>query len=96
MNGQWYFCTREGEQGPFRSKGAAEAGLRRFINEKIELGNFERSRHTHPAPPVRSEGKAPMALELVPIETETPAIEAPAMELLSLPKRPMQTRSLVF
>jgi hypothetical protein len=34
MNGDWYFATREGEQGPFLSRTRAEDGLTRFLNEQ--------------------------------------------------------------
>jgi len=44
MNGQWYFSSREGDVGPFRTSELARAALRRFTNEKIELEGFQRSR----------------------------------------------------
>lgn len=96
MNGQWYFSTREGEQGPFPSKGAAERGLARFINETVELDGFQRSRRDQPAPMPRPISKGPQTLELVPIETATPTLEVPEPRLPSPAKRPVQMRSLVF
>ena len=44
MNGQWYFCTREGDYGPYASKDIAERALKRFVNDKVELDGFQRSR----------------------------------------------------
>lgn len=43
-NGQWYFSTREGNCGPFRSAGLARASLARFVNEKMELASFQKAR----------------------------------------------------
>lgn len=48
MNGQWYFSAREGDCGPFRSRDVAHAALARFINEKIELDAFQKSREREP------------------------------------------------
>ncbi len=44
MNGQWYFGAREGDCGPFRTQEIARAALARFINEKVELAGFQKSR----------------------------------------------------
>jgi len=44
MNGQWYFGAREGDCGPFRTQEMARAALARFINEKVELASFQKSR----------------------------------------------------
>ena len=44
MNGQWYFGTREGDCGPFRTQDIARAALARFISEKVELARFQKSR----------------------------------------------------
>jgi hypothetical protein len=44
MNGNWYFATREGEQGPFASRTRAEAGLRRHLSELEQLEAFQKSR----------------------------------------------------
>lgn len=30
-NGQWWFSTREGEEGPYPSREAAEAGMQRYV-----------------------------------------------------------------
>jgi Domain of unknown function (DUF6316) len=48
MNGQWYFGTREGDCGPYASREAAKVALSRFINEKIELDAFQKSRERDP------------------------------------------------
>jgi hypothetical protein len=44
MNGNWYFATREGEQGPFASRTRAEAGLARFLTEQECLETLNLSR----------------------------------------------------
>jgi hypothetical protein len=93
MNGQWYFCTREGEQGPFPSKGAAQRALQRYINEKVELDGFQRSRKDAPAVKRRPVSEGPLTLELVPLERTSPPALAPAP---TLPKKPLETRNLVF
>jgi hypothetical protein len=46
-NGQWFFVTREGEQGPYRNRDLAEAALLRFIGEKVDLRDFKNTRATH-------------------------------------------------
>jgi hypothetical protein len=43
-NGQWFFTTREGAQGPYGQKEQAEMALRRFIGEKVDLKEFQDSR----------------------------------------------------
>ncbi len=43
-NGQWFFTTREGAQGPYRNRDQAELELRRFISEKVDLKEFQESR----------------------------------------------------
>ena len=45
-NGQWFFVTREGEQGPYSKRDQAEAALERFIGEKVELRHFQDTRET--------------------------------------------------
>ena len=51
MNGQWYFCAREGDHGPYASRDAAERALKRFVNDKVELDGFQKSRvHDQNAP----------------------------------------------
>ncbi len=44
MNGQWYFGSREGDCGPFRTPELAREALARFVTEKVELDNFQKSR----------------------------------------------------
>jgi len=56
-NGQWYFATREGERGPYGTRSRAEGALAMFVNEKVELDGFQRSRgkaggRSHPEPAV--------------------------------------------
>jgi hypothetical protein len=43
-NGSWYFATREGHQGPFRARPLVEAALRRFLCDRRELQEFQKSR----------------------------------------------------
>jgi hypothetical protein len=44
QNGAWYFTTREGEQGPYPSREAAEEALEFFTCEKNDLHSFQQSR----------------------------------------------------
>ena len=34
MNGQWFFTTREGEQGPYHSRDVALKEVARFVQER--------------------------------------------------------------
>ena len=43
-NGEWFFVTREAEQGPYRNRDLAEAALQRFIGEKVDLKRFQGTR----------------------------------------------------
>ena len=43
-NGQWFFTTREGAQGPYGQRDQADAALKRFIGEKVDLKEFQDSR----------------------------------------------------
>ena len=43
-NGQWFFTTREGAQGPYGKRDQAETALKRFIGEKVDLKGFQDSR----------------------------------------------------
>ncbi len=44
LNGAWYFTTREGEQGPYPSREAAQEALEFFTCEKNDLHSFQQSR----------------------------------------------------
>ena len=44
MNGSWFFATREGDRGPFRSQDRAVAEMKRFIIEQVELAAFQKER----------------------------------------------------
>ena len=46
LNGDWYFSAREGDLGPFKSRGEAELEVRRFVVERYELNGFQHSRET--------------------------------------------------
>ena len=41
-NGQWYFSTREGEEGPFRTREAAEAAMQRYVKSIQAAANFKK------------------------------------------------------
>ena len=43
-NGQWFFATRDGEHGPYRSRDQVEAALARFVGEKVDLQSFQDAR----------------------------------------------------
>ena len=69
MNGEWFFTTREGEQGPFRTRKEAEHQLGRFLTERSELDHFQRSREGGPV--LRLEAKPHShKLEMVPLDGE--------------------------
>ena len=44
INGAWYFAAREGDQGPFASEAQVQMEIKRFITEKTELADFQKSR----------------------------------------------------
>ncbi len=44
LNGAWYFVTREGQEGPYRSRAEAEREAQRFIEDKLQLQHFQSSR----------------------------------------------------
>ena len=44
MNGQWFFATREGEVGPFRSREVAAKEATRYVRERNDLERFQRAR----------------------------------------------------
>ena len=48
MNGQWYFTTREGDMGPFRTRVVALKEVHRFVRESEELNHFQQSRLKQP------------------------------------------------
>lgn len=68
LNGEWYFTTREGECGPFRSKERADDEVDRFIAERKALKDFQKSREAGAAPVKENK---PKDLSIVPME-ETP------------------------
>ncbi len=44
LNGEWFFTTREGEFGPYRSKEWVEDEVKCFIEAREQLNNFQQSR----------------------------------------------------
>ncbi len=44
-NGAWYFATREGEQGPFKTRTGAEVACARFIQEQATLSRVTPLNH---------------------------------------------------
>jgi hypothetical protein len=75
MNGQWYFGSREGDHGPFRTPDLARAALTRFISEKVELDRFQKSREQ-----VQRKPKMPLAerLKIADVPIDRP-IDAPEL-----------------
>ena len=43
-NGEWFFVTREGEQGPYPDRDRADAALKLFIGEIVDLKHFQDTR----------------------------------------------------
>lgn len=46
LNGEWYYSTREGERGPFKTREEAELQLERFKQDMRELQTFQTNRAT--------------------------------------------------
>lgn len=44
LNDGWYFATREGERGPFRSRQHADAEAQRYVQDLHQLRGFQASR----------------------------------------------------
>ncbi len=49
MNGQWYFTTREGDVGPFRTREVALNEVTRYVREREDLDSFQRARQRRPS-----------------------------------------------
>jgi hypothetical protein len=60
LNGQWFFTTREGEVGPFRTREKAIEEVGRFVQERNELMKFQNARGSEK----RQENM--LALEILP------------------------------
>ena len=41
QDGKWWFSTREGEEGPFATRAAAELGLQRFVDTYKIMVKFQ-------------------------------------------------------
>jgi len=41
QDGQWWFSTREGEEGPFMSREAAEHGMQRYVDSAEMMEKFK-------------------------------------------------------
>lgn len=54
MNGAWYFLTREGDEGPYPTRAAAERETRRFTMEVTTLSGFQESRGAPRVAPVKT------------------------------------------
>ena len=74
MNEAWYFCAREGDQGPWRSEAEARRECARFIKEKTELAPFQQARDAEreeaakaAAQAARIEASKVTKLEVLPI-----------------------------
>jgi hypothetical protein len=60
MNGQWFFTTREGEQGPYRTRETALEEVARYVRERKAFIRFQNQRE-------KTAGRAELRdLELVP------------------------------
>ena len=77
LNGQWYFTTREGERGPFRSKGQAEQEADRYVGEVNELKHFQRSRQAEMKHAPHS--VTGQTLEILPLDD---SLEIPSLDTL--------------
>ena len=44
-NGQWWFSTREGEEGPFATRAAAEAALDRYVQSIKAMQEYRLKHH---------------------------------------------------
>ncbi len=54
MNGAWYFSTREGDEGPYPTRAAAEREIRRFTMDVTTLSGFQASRGAERPAPVKT------------------------------------------
>ncbi len=43
----WYFGTREGDQGPFRTRDRAIREISRYVAERQDLRTFQKAREDH-------------------------------------------------
>lgn len=41
QDGQWWFSTREGEEGPFNSREHAEEGMQRYVDSVRVMANLK-------------------------------------------------------
>ena len=67
MNGDWFFATRESDEGPFVTRQLAEAALAFYVSGKIELAHFQKVREQRSGVTWRI--KRPR-LEILPLEKE--------------------------
>lgn len=44
QDGQWWFSTREGEEGPFVSREAAEHGMQRYVDSAAEMKKLQQDK----------------------------------------------------
>lgn len=51
QDGKWWFCTRESEEGPFNSRGEAEAALERYLNSLEMLQKMQIADKVDKEPP---------------------------------------------
>lgn len=71
FNGQWYFATREGDNGPFPTKDIARAEVARYISERAALRGFQESRfqESRKKEEAKNSGRAvDLGLTLVPMD----------------------------
>ena len=66
LNGEWFFTTREGEFGPYRSKKRVDDEVKCFIEANDQLNTFTESR--------AAEENNSFSLSILPME-ETPCAQ---------------------
>jgi Domain of unknown function (DUF6316) len=79
MNGQWYFGAREGDCGPYRTQEIARAALARFINEKVELYGFQKSREREVRKPKMTLAERLKIADVVAAAPQRPIEAAPEL-----------------
>ena len=69
MNGQWFYTTREGEVGPFRSRETALKEVQRYVQERRDLDRFQRARE------MKTRVNPALTLAIVPKERQELTLE---------------------
>jgi len=64
LNGLWFFTTREGEVGPFKSRETALKEVSRFVQDKRDLARFQKNRE------IQMRNGGDLALAIIPKDDE--------------------------